>query len=195
MIFILLFLHYLATLHADALPTPAANVSAVAGFVNISPSCKDLGSCRELSDIIKSCLTTIFACIWFANHPDIPPPNPRSPLLAKIMAGYAAIVGNLFFPDMMLVRAMRQFISAGEVARKLNDIHDRIEQEEKTAAGESNDDKQLEEGDGDGAEDVTIPLVSRENPQAPIVSRNNPASTEKRSSEWIISPVALCGLT
>ncbi|KZP33491.1 hypothetical protein FIBSPDRAFT_1036042 [Athelia psychrophila] len=178
MIFIILFLHCLATLHADALPTPTANVSVLAGFVNISPSCRDIASCRELSSIIRSCLTTIFACIWFAQHPDVPPPS--SNWLQKLGSAAITTFYNLLVPDLMLVKAIQQFISAGAVAEKLNDIRDKIEQEEKAAqAGEGDADSDerygdKEEGYGDSEEGDTAMLDfarqrhDRMNPQASL---------------------------
>ncbi|KZP33481.1 hypothetical protein FIBSPDRAFT_924477 [Athelia psychrophila] len=175
MIFILLFLHYLATLHADALPTPTADFSVLAGFVNISPSCRYLGPCRELSSIIWSCLTTIFACIWFAQHPNVPPPSWSR--LHKL--GYAAMDTFIIMivPDIMLARAIREFISAGAVAKKLNVI----ERERKIVLEESDDeivDMQMGEGDGDGEGGDTATLVS----VLPMYGGNNPqlAPPEKR---------------
>ncbi|KZP04285.1 hypothetical protein FIBSPDRAFT_704583, partial [Athelia psychrophila] len=69
---------------------------------------------RELSSIIKSCITTIFACVWVAQHPNVPPPE-----LAGLKP-FLAVLGTisvLILPDEMLFRAIREFISA-EYTRK-----------------------------------------------------------------------------
>ncbi|KZP04283.1 hypothetical protein FIBSPDRAFT_968268 [Athelia psychrophila] len=129
MIFIILFLHSLATLHANALPTPAGAVSVAGSFVNLSPSCRDLGSCRELSSIITSCITTIFACVWFAQHPDVPPSLPG---LAKLVDTARKTIVLLIIPDRMIVNAILQFLAAGALAKELNDIPEKAGQEKKT---------------------------------------------------------------
>ncbi|KAJ7059141.1 hypothetical protein C8F01DRAFT_1370743 [Mycena amicta] len=69
---------------AVVLPTKYSESSGVPliSFTTRSASedaCKDIDSCRKLFDIVWGCLVTVFACIWVAVHPNVPPPPP-SPL-------------------------------------------------------------------------------------------------------------------
>jgi hypothetical protein len=73
-----------------------------------SPLCDDLRTCRTISDIIWSCIVTIFACTWVAIHPNIPKPNSdlhwySGPLRrARIM--FYALIG----PEFIILWAWRQ---------------------------------------------------------------------------------------
>ncbi|KAF7300770.1 hypothetical protein MKEN_01302200 [Mycena kentingensis (nom. inval.)] len=44
-----------------------------------SSTCLDIRDCRQLSDIIWSCIVTTFACVWVSVHPNVPPPAPHEP--------------------------------------------------------------------------------------------------------------------
>ncbi|KZP04282.1 hypothetical protein FIBSPDRAFT_1054780 [Athelia psychrophila] len=141
MIFVILLLHCLNTLYADALPTPPTPPtisSIIAGFVNISPSCGALGSCRELSSIIKSCFATIYACAWVARHPDVPSPSWR---WWRTLA-FAAMetIGILIVPDMLLITAALQYRFAGALVTGLNIVPEDAEREKETSpVGEGDD--------------------------------------------------------
>jgi hypothetical protein len=84
-----------------ALPIPAIEERT-------SSPCDDLRNCRTISDIIWSCIVTIFACTWVAIHPNIPRPNSNrhwysGPLRrARIM--FYALVG----PEFIILWAWRQ---------------------------------------------------------------------------------------
>ncbi|KAF7976570.1 hypothetical protein HWV62_6243 [Athelia sp. TMB] len=83
-------------------------------------SCFDIRDCRQLSDIIMGCAATIFACIWAADHRDIPDPN-RSWYFA-LWSPIGLTLRALLIPEFMIGLAMQQFIMAGEIAEELESL-------------------------------------------------------------------------
>lgn len=114
-------------------------------FVTYVPStCNDLNNCRTITDIIWSCLATIFVCIWVGVHPNIPKPTKRKkytrytgwrdwffnrlrgcwddlrliwwpPVWNRLMISIWA----LLTPEFILVWAIRQWFVACEIADDL----------------------------------------------------------------------------
>ncbi|KAK6974507.1 hypothetical protein R3P38DRAFT_3335754 [Favolaschia claudopus] len=64
----MLFLWLVASLvlgRTDGSSSPSARAT--------DDACNDIHKCRTLYDIVWPCLTTVFACIWVAVHPNMPP--------------------------------------------------------------------------------------------------------------------------
>jgi hypothetical protein len=84
-------------------PIPTINIEGRA-----SPLCDDLRTCRTISDIIWSCIVTIFACTWVAIHPNVPRPglNLRwySGPLRRTRIMFYALIG----PEFIILWAWRQ---------------------------------------------------------------------------------------
>ncbi|KAI0041626.1 hypothetical protein FA95DRAFT_1565176 [Auriscalpium vulgare] len=85
--------------------------------------CRDIDSCRTLSNILLSSLATIFACVWTAVHRNIARPSrDRRSRILNIVDMAKVIVVTLLVPEWVLAWAARQFLVARLVARKLEDV-------------------------------------------------------------------------
>ena len=80
-------------------------------------------SMRGTSDILCSCLLTMFACIYTALHLDIPGHDSmfsNHPLIAKLVWSSAA----LFSPELVVFYASSQFFQARKLAKDMRDLHE-----------------------------------------------------------------------
>ncbi|KDQ49497.1 hypothetical protein JAAARDRAFT_42807 [Jaapia argillacea MUCL 33604] len=82
-------------------------------------TCSDIHHCRTMVGIISSCITTIFACTWVAIHPNIPAPYETS--LEITVRRMRVTVMALIAPELVIVWAMRQWVVAGQIAKKYKD--------------------------------------------------------------------------
>ena len=117
----LLFLYYLDQGPSiDAGPIPTAENSSLTGN-----HCSDR---RTIWNIVWSCLVILFSCSWVAVHPNIPCPKKReesgwiqiwitNPLLSLAEHRLLLVVCALLMPEFILMWAIRQFLSAREIAR------------------------------------------------------------------------------
>ncbi|KAI0040585.1 hypothetical protein FA95DRAFT_1566282 [Auriscalpium vulgare] len=97
-----------------------ANATTHDAFANISRACTDIESCRTVSNIVLSCLATIFACAWTAVHRNIARPSSdiRSRVL-NILDMAKVIVVTLLAPEWVLACAVRQYLNARGIAKEL----------------------------------------------------------------------------
>ncbi|TFK58018.1 hypothetical protein BDN72DRAFT_744767, partial [Pluteus cervinus] len=72
---------------------------------------------RSLVDIVRSCVLTIFACIYTALHPNIP--DPDATMWQKICKRLKMSFYMLIAPEVVIWWAMRQWYGAREIAREL----------------------------------------------------------------------------
>lgn len=101
-------------------PIPTAISPISAALTSIDPSsdaCDDIHNCRTLLSIIWSCLVTIFACIWVVVHRNIP--GPRQSWIAVRLEWLKIVVLTLLVPEWILAWAVRQFLTARQVAKQL----------------------------------------------------------------------------
>lgn len=77
-------------------------------------SCRDLGHCRSLWDIVWSCVTTIFACTWLAVHLNVPKQGKGR--MWKIWRRVGAFAWALIAPEMIIMGAWDQRASAKKIA-------------------------------------------------------------------------------
>jgi len=68
---------------------------------------------RTQSDIIWSCVATLFICTWVTIHPNIPPRN-EGPILS-LLRRIKLIVLTLVVPELMLIWAYRQWALATDI--------------------------------------------------------------------------------
>ena len=117
----MLFLFFIYSLSARALPVPAIDIS------NTSPLCTDIDNCRTLTDIIRSCLSTIFLCTWVAMHPNVPEPVTRKKgrwrrYLHKISRIFkhkvVLFIWALLVPEYILAWAIRQRLVARRIVKE-----------------------------------------------------------------------------
>ena len=81
-----------------------------------SPSCDDLHHCRTLSNIVWSCVVTVFSCTWIALHPNIPSPDDGSFRIA--LRRVKLMVMGLIAPELVVAWAMRQWFVSRRLAEK-----------------------------------------------------------------------------
>ncbi|TFK59411.1 hypothetical protein BDN72DRAFT_865170 [Pluteus cervinus] len=75
---------------------------------------------RSLVDIVRSCVLTIFACVYTALHPNIP--DPEAKLWQKICARLKMSFYMLIAPEAVIWWAMRQWYGARQIAREVNEF-------------------------------------------------------------------------
>src|SRR5262245_61666471 len=88
-------------------PIPSINRSSHPTMVlSRATACENLGECRTLWDIIRSCLFTVFLCTWVSLHPNIPGPDEKwwRVFLRRVGAMALAFVA----PELVVAWAMRQ---------------------------------------------------------------------------------------
>ena len=121
----LIFIYYLTQgVASDASPIPSISNRSLE-----SNHCVDLTHCRTISNIVWSCLVTIFSCTWVAIHPNIPCPKKReaknrfyrwiwNPLLSFASHRLPLFVCALLVPEYVLAWAIRQYLSAWRIANE-----------------------------------------------------------------------------
>ncbi|TFK61781.1 hypothetical protein BDN72DRAFT_429304 [Pluteus cervinus] len=75
---------------------------------------------RTLNDIVRSCVLTIFACVYTALHPNIP--DPEEKILQKIRRQLKMSFYMLIAPEAVIWWAMRQWYGACWIATVVNEI-------------------------------------------------------------------------
>ncbi|KIJ63525.1 hypothetical protein HYDPIDRAFT_133946 [Hydnomerulius pinastri MD-312] len=109
------FLNITSTNSSTSL-TAYSNSTFIA-LADTSAACNDLRTCRSLSNIVWSCLVTIFACIWTAVHRNIP--GPDQSWLGRICEKAKVVVVTLLAPEWVLAWAVRQFLLSWQLAERL----------------------------------------------------------------------------
>jgi len=89
---------------------------AVANFDRRSTSSSDQPHLRTTFNIVSSCVTIIFSCIWVALHPNIPSPD-DSPLRIAIRRAKLMAMA-LIAPELIVLWAMRQWLVSRRLAAK-----------------------------------------------------------------------------
>lgn len=85
----------------------------LADFDESEKSCRDLGHCRSIWDIIWSCLVVIFTCTWLAIHPNIPKQGKGK--LWKFGRSAGAFVVALIAPEVIILTAWEQRVAAQQL--------------------------------------------------------------------------------
>ncbi|KAI9507071.1 hypothetical protein F5148DRAFT_981898 [Russula earlei] len=80
-----------------------------------APSCDDPHGCRSFWDIIRSCIITIFLCVWVSVHPNIPSPDETWPQVAVRRVGL--MLSAIVAPEIMVAWALKQRVTAATLAR------------------------------------------------------------------------------
>ncbi|KAF5310083.1 hypothetical protein D9619_010539 [Psilocybe cf. subviscida] len=82
---------------------------------------------RTVYDIVKSCLLTIFACVWQSAHPNIN--GPRDSGWARLKRRIVTMLCMIIAPEAALVWALQQRSSAKEIAETYNKEFAKVEME------------------------------------------------------------------
>lgn len=73
---------------------------------------------RSTSDILTSCLATIFACTWTAIHPNIPSPaDSRWDIFKRRLV---TTIYALLAPEFITIWAYRQYLGAKKIVEEYN---------------------------------------------------------------------------
>ncbi|KAF9556608.1 hypothetical protein CPC08DRAFT_711104 [Agrocybe pediades] len=74
---------------------------------------------RTSWDIIRSCLATLFACLWVSVHPNMSPPShsDKRIFLTKV----ELMIWTLLFPEMIILWAFRQWLGARTLSKEFKD--------------------------------------------------------------------------
>ena len=72
---------------------------------------------RSAGNIIWSCLTTVFVCLWVVVHPNIPGPSDSMFFTRLKIMGCMLIA-----PELVIVWAGRQWFAARDIAAKHNGV-------------------------------------------------------------------------
>ncbi|KAI9507065.1 hypothetical protein F5148DRAFT_963481, partial [Russula earlei] len=79
--------------------------------------CDDPHGCRSLWDIIRSCIVTIFLCVWVSvQHPNIP--SPDKTLLQVAVRRVVLMLLAIVAPEFIVSVALKQRLAAATLARK-----------------------------------------------------------------------------
>ncbi|TDL14697.1 hypothetical protein BD410DRAFT_902932 [Rickenella mellea] len=79
-------------------------------------TCNDLNNCRTTSDMVWSCLTTIFACTWVAIHPNIP--APYESWFEIGLRRFGIVIMALIAPELIIYWAMKQWLASRRLAKE-----------------------------------------------------------------------------
>ncbi|KAF7975387.1 hypothetical protein HWV62_9597 [Athelia sp. TMB] len=104
--------------------------SSLAHIAFTSPTCRDIDGCRTLLNIISSCLSTIFICVWVAVHPDVR--SPKDGWGAQLTERIMELCGTFLVPEGALGIAVFQYREARKLVKSLE--HERLELRERLAA-------------------------------------------------------------
>src|SRR5260221_8096304 len=105
MFVVLATLSYLAGQGPPAPPIQAFAIPAV--NTHTPPSCNVIHSCRTTSNIVWSCLATIFTCVWVAIHMNVPYPDEKWYTIALRRGGF--MITAVILPELIIIWAGRQF--------------------------------------------------------------------------------------
>ncbi|KIJ58899.1 hypothetical protein HYDPIDRAFT_33699 [Hydnomerulius pinastri MD-312] len=105
------------TTNSSIAPATYSNSTFITLANTSSAACNDIHTCRTLTNIVWSCLATIFACIWTAVHRNIP--GPDQTWLGGVLEKAKVVVITLLAPEWVLQWAIRQFFKSRELAKRL----------------------------------------------------------------------------
>lgn len=101
-----LVIHYLTSQAVRALPL--ATIAQTS-----SPTCDIV---RTKTNIVWSCLVTIFSCTWVSVHPNIPEPDVGC--IMNFLYHARLMMLTLIAPELVIMWAMRQWINARRLGKK-----------------------------------------------------------------------------
>jgi hypothetical protein len=113
---IVLLVCYLAQETVHAMPLLHINQSTS------ESSCYDIRNCRTLSQIIFSCLSTIFASTWVALHPNVPDVGDSEQGVRVALQRARLFVVMLFAPELVIGWAARQWFVSRSLAKKYHGV-------------------------------------------------------------------------
>ncbi|KAF7979486.1 hypothetical protein HWV62_42323 [Athelia sp. TMB] len=110
---------------ANSTSTPLGHIALT------SPTCRDIDGCRTLLNIISSCLSTIFICVWAAVHPDVR--SPKDSWGEQLIERIFELCGTFLAPEGAMAIAVEQFQNAKVLVKLLE--QERLAQRKRWAEG------------------------------------------------------------
>ncbi|KAI0059787.1 hypothetical protein BV25DRAFT_1918177 [Artomyces pyxidatus] len=115
--------------------SPAAqirtNSTVFASALAAVDTCTDISTCRTRYTIVWSSLATIFACVWTVIHRNVPAPDAGGSrlwrIVGKVWDAAKIVVVTFLVPEWVLAWAVRQFLAAREVGKKLEEARGEAE--------------------------------------------------------------------
>ena len=113
MLFALVFL-YFTLIDVQALPISAIESS------NTASTCDNLHHCRTIWNILWTCLVTISACTWVTIHPNVPAREDGrfTVTFRRVKVVFLALI----MPELIVLWAIRQWLVARWISRRVRDI-------------------------------------------------------------------------
>lgn len=123
MLILLLFFALFQRLQGAPLFDTESSASAATSFISTDlssfiPRSQNHFGTRTTSDIITTCLATIFACTWTAIHPNVPAPNDSGFDIFKRRV--RMLFCALLAPEAIATFALRQRLAASQITEKYN---------------------------------------------------------------------------
>ncbi|KAL0563822.1 hypothetical protein V5O48_018240, partial [Marasmius crinis-equi] len=96
------------------------NTTTISTFLpNPGDACRDITSCRTISDIFVACFTVILISIWVSMHPDVPDvEHVGNSDVGSFLNQLIIMTLSLIFPELIAAWAIQQRKEAGTVANK-----------------------------------------------------------------------------
>lgn len=123
MIILFLILSFLRTLQGAPIPTASSlNLLNTDDLLTRDGSAGDSNglTTRTTYQLVRSCLLTIFACVWKSVHPNIP--GPRDSGWTRMKRRLTTTICVLVAPELMAMWALRQYVAAKKIANDYNKI-------------------------------------------------------------------------
>ncbi|KAF5318120.1 hypothetical protein D9619_012245 [Psilocybe cf. subviscida] len=98
---------------------PPDNVTFESIMPNVSAALATSPNDRSVTDIIWSCLATVFACTWVSVHPNIPHPDATDWQIRRHRA--LLMLCGLVAPELIVLWALRQWMSARYIVRQMKE--------------------------------------------------------------------------
>ncbi|EPQ51360.1 hypothetical protein GLOTRDRAFT_49218 [Gloeophyllum trabeum ATCC 11539] len=105
----------------QSLPTPIHPLQALSEATPGDAACDNIYYCRTLSNIIWSCVATIFACTWVAIHPNIPALD--KPWYEKLGRRIATTAVAIIAPELVVTWAAKQWLTSRRLAKQYHESH------------------------------------------------------------------------
>ncbi|KAF9554862.1 hypothetical protein CPC08DRAFT_599131, partial [Agrocybe pediades] len=74
---------------------------------------------RTSWDIIRSCVATLFACLWVSVHPNMSPPGHSD--IRVFFTKVELMIWTLLFPEWIILWAFRQWLGARAISKEFKD--------------------------------------------------------------------------
>jgi len=86
----------------------------------LPPPSSDFMDHRSTTDIVWSCIATIFACTWVSLHPNIP--GIKEGKTREVLVRIELTIWSIIVPEMIMLWALRQWRGARHIGNKYSGL-------------------------------------------------------------------------